>query len=78
MRIGIIRKSVQGQRRIPSRAVIGAEGLPARPLAVACATGMRAASAAAWLRRAGHEARRVAGGGIADLAGMGVALAGAR
>ncbi|TMJ56562.1 MAG: FkbM family methyltransferase [Alphaproteobacteria bacterium] len=32
MRIGIIRKSVQGQRRIPSRAVIGAEGLPARQI----------------------------------------------
>jgi FkbM family methyltransferase len=32
MRIGIIRKSVQGQRQIPSRAVIGAEGLPARQI----------------------------------------------
>ena len=32
MRIGIIRKSVQGQRQISSRAVIGAEGLPARQM----------------------------------------------
>ena len=32
MRIGIISKSVQGQRQIPSRPVIGAEGLPARQI----------------------------------------------
>jgi glyoxylase-like metal-dependent hydrolase (beta-lactamase superfamily II)/rhodanese-related sulfurtransferase len=55
-----------------------ADRLPARPLAVACATGRRAASAAAWLRRAGHHARRVTGGGIGDLEALGVVLVAAR
>jgi len=46
------------------------------PLAVACATGPRAAFAASLLRRAGHrDVVRVAGGGVRDLAALGVRLA---
>jgi hydroxyacylglutathione hydrolase len=45
-----------------------------RRLAVACAVGGRAAFAASWLRRLGHDALRVSGGGIGDLRELGVAL----
>jgi len=48
--------------------------LPAGPLAVACASGGRAAFAASWLRAQGHDARRVSGGGIPDLPVLGVEL----
>lgn len=39
--------------------------LPPGPLAVVCASGRRAAVAASWLRRAGRDARRVAGEPVA-------------
>jgi len=46
-----------------------------RTIAVACSAGMRAAFAASLLRRAGHrDVVRVAGGGIADLAALGIDL----
>lgn len=48
--------------------------LPAGPLAIACASGGRAAFAASWLRAQGHDARRVSGGGVADLPVLGVEL----
>jgi glyoxylase-like metal-dependent hydrolase (beta-lactamase superfamily II)/rhodanese-related sulfurtransferase len=48
--------------------------LPNGPLAVVCARGPRAAFAASWLRARGHDARRVAGGGIPDLPGVGLQL----
>lgn len=48
--------------------------LPRRPLAVACAGGPRATVAASYLRRAGHDARRVAGGGVPTLRELGVTL----
>ncbi|MFZ0091599.1 MAG: MBL fold metallo-hydrolase [Solirubrobacteraceae bacterium] len=47
-----------------------------RTTAVACAAGMRAAFAASLLRRAGrHNVVRVSGGGIPDLASLGLDLA---
>ncbi|MET0558147.1 MAG: MBL fold metallo-hydrolase [Solirubrobacterales bacterium] len=52
----------------PERLREGADLLPGTPLAVACATGNRAAFAASWLRRQGHSAVRLTGGGISDLA----------
>jgi len=48
--------------------------LPDGPLAVLCARGPRAAFAASWLRARGHDARRVAGGGVADLPRVGLRL----
>lgn len=48
--------------------------LPAGPLAIVCKSGPRAAFAASWLRARGHDARRVADGGIPDLAGLGLEL----
>ncbi len=60
-----------------SRLRADAETLPGGPLAVACASGGRAAFAASWLRAQGHDARRVSGGGIPDLPVLGVALVGA-
>jgi glyoxylase-like metal-dependent hydrolase (beta-lactamase superfamily II)/rhodanese-related sulfurtransferase len=48
--------------------------LPAGPLAIACASGPRAAFAASWLRAQGHDARRVADGGVPDLPALGHAL----
>ncbi|MDO8212323.1 rhodanese-like domain-containing protein [Conexibacter sp. CPCC 206217] len=48
--------------------------LPSGPLAVLCAKGPRAAFTASWLRAQGHDARRVADGGIPDLPGVGLAL----
>jgi hydroxyacylglutathione hydrolase len=51
-------------------------GLNGGPIAVACAGGGRAALGASLLRRAGHtDVVRVAGGGIADLASLGIELA---
>jgi hydroxyacylglutathione hydrolase len=47
--------------------------IPRRPLAVACAAGPRATLAASFLRRAGHDARRVSGGGIGALRDLGIA-----
>ncbi|MEA2125096.1 MAG: hypothetical protein QOI80_1878 [Solirubrobacteraceae bacterium] len=46
--------------------------IPRRPLAVTCAGGPRATVAASFLRRAGHDARRVSGGGIGALRDLGV------
>jgi rhodanese-related sulfurtransferase len=58
-----------------SRLRDGTHALPRdRRLAVACAVGGRAAFAASWLRRVGHDARRVSGGGIPDLLRLGVPL----
>ncbi|MDO8188735.1 MBL fold metallo-hydrolase [Conexibacter sp. JD483] len=57
-----------------SRLRAEAGALPAGPLAVACASGGRAAFAASWLRAQGHDARRVSGGGIPDLPMLGVEL----
>src|SRR6185503_5894247 len=57
---------VPGSIHLPLARLREAE-LPAGPLAVACAAGNRAAFAASWLRRGGHDARRVSGGGIPDL-----------
>jgi glyoxylase-like metal-dependent hydrolase (beta-lactamase superfamily II)/rhodanese-related sulfurtransferase len=51
-----------------------AAGLPRVPLAVACAAGPRAAAAASALRWIGHDAVRVAGGGVGDLERLGVPL----
>jgi glyoxylase-like metal-dependent hydrolase (beta-lactamase superfamily II)/rhodanese-related sulfurtransferase len=51
-----------------------AAGLPRGPLAVACAAGPRAAAAASALRRIGHDAARVADGGVPDLERLGVTL----
>lgn len=51
-----------------------AAALPAGPLAVLCAKGPRAAFTASWLRAQGHDARRVADGGIPDLPAVGLAL----
>jgi glyoxylase-like metal-dependent hydrolase (beta-lactamase superfamily II)/rhodanese-related sulfurtransferase len=48
--------------------------LPDGPLAVVCARGPRAAFAASWLRARGHDARRVAGGGIPNFPGVGLQL----
>lgn len=54
-----------------------AESLPhGRPLAVVCASGKRSAFAASWLRREGFLARRLVGGGVADLADHGIDLVG--
>ena len=54
------------------------EGLESdRPLAIACASGNRAAFAASWLRRQGYVAHRLTDGGISDLALHGVDLVGA-
>jgi hydroxyacylglutathione hydrolase len=52
----------------------GVGSIPRRPLAVTCAGGPRATFAASFLRRAGHDARRVAGGGIGTLREFGVPL----
>lgn len=51
-----------------------AASLPNGPLAVLCARGPRAAFAASWLRAQGHDARRVADGGIPDLPRVGLEL----
>lgn len=51
-----------------------ADSLPAGPLAVACASGPRAAFAASWLRSQGYDARRVADGGVPDLPALGLEL----
>jgi hydroxyacylglutathione hydrolase len=51
-----------------------ADRLPDGPLAVLCKSGPRAAFAASWLRARGHDARRVADGGIPDLPPLGLAL----
>jgi hydroxyacylglutathione hydrolase len=51
--------------------------IPRRPLAVTCATGPRAVVAASFLRRAGHDARRVTGGGVAALHELGLPAASA-
>jgi glyoxylase-like metal-dependent hydrolase (beta-lactamase superfamily II)/rhodanese-related sulfurtransferase len=59
---------VPGSLHVPLRALRdGADRLPRVPLAVACASGPRASFAASWLRREGHEARRVRDGGIGHL-----------
>lgn len=60
-----------------SRLRAEADTLPSGPLAVTCKAGPRAALAASWLRAQGHDARRVADGGIPDLALAGVRLAAA-
>lgn len=71
---------VAGSRHLPLhrlRDVPAAADPPAmaRPTAVACAGGIRAAFAASVLRRAGRQGVvRVAGGGIGDLAGFGIGL----
>lgn len=59
------------------RLLAGAPELPRVPLAVICASGVRAATAASVLRRLGHDARRVAGGGVAELARLGTVAAAA-
>jgi rhodanese-related sulfurtransferase len=51
-----------------------APALPPGQLAVGCASGERAAVAAAWLRRAGHSALRL-GGSVLDLERYGIAMA---
>lgn len=48
--------------------------LPDGPLAIVCGRGPRAAFAASWLRGRGHDARRVADGGIVDLPQLGLEL----
>lgn len=57
-----------------SRLRDGTATLPRERLAVACAVGGRAAFAASWMRRSGHDALRVSGGGIPDLLELGVPL----
>ncbi len=57
-----------------SRLRAEAASLPGGPLAVLCARGPRAAFAASWLCAHGHDARRVAEGGIPDLPGVGLQL----
>lgn len=52
----------------------GAAALPGGPIAVVCASGVRAATAASLLRRLGHDARRVAGGGVGTLRDLGAAV----
>jgi hydroxyacylglutathione hydrolase len=61
---------------LPLHLLRKADELPPGPLAVACAGGIRAAFAASWLRREGHAARRLGGGGVPDLARHGVDLVG--
>jgi glyoxylase-like metal-dependent hydrolase (beta-lactamase superfamily II)/rhodanese-related sulfurtransferase len=57
-----------GALNLPVRAVGElAASLPAGPLLVICASGPRAAFVASWLRRLGHDAVRVSGGGVPDL-----------
>ena len=70
-RTGYLREAVHAPL---SRLREEAAALPAGPLAVLCARGPRAAFAASWLRAQGHDARRVAEGGIPDLPGVGLAL----
>jgi hydroxyacylglutathione hydrolase len=66
---------VPGSVHLPLHRLRDASDLPAdRPLAVACATGNRAAFAASWLRREGYLAHRLVGGGVKDLALHGVDL----
>jgi hydroxyacylglutathione hydrolase len=68
---------VPGSHHVPLPQVreIGAVAPGGRPIAVACAAGVRAAFAASLLRREGHgEVVRVAGGGIGDLASRGIEL----
>ncbi|HVW47538.1 MAG TPA: rhodanese-like domain-containing protein [Solirubrobacterales bacterium] len=66
---------VEGSVHLPLHLLRDADRLPGAPLAVACMSGARAAFAASWLRRQGHEARRVGPGGIPDLAAHGIDLA---
>jgi glyoxylase-like metal-dependent hydrolase (beta-lactamase superfamily II)/rhodanese-related sulfurtransferase len=69
---------VDGSHHVPLHRIRELAALPeadGRVTAVACAAGVRAAFAASLLRRAGrNDVIRVAGGGIGDLAGHGVAL----
>jgi hydroxyacylglutathione hydrolase len=69
---------VAGSLNVPLDVLADGRGFVAPrsgPIAVACATGPRAALAASLLRRAGHrEVVSVDGGGVPDLVGRGVAL----
>jgi hydroxyacylglutathione hydrolase len=70
---------VDGSHHVPLHRIDELAALPAategRVTAVACAAGARAAFAASLLRRTGRpEVVRIAGGGIGDLPGRGVAL----
>lgn len=58
---------VANARSIPLGSLEGAKELPTNktlPLVVVCATGARAARAAATLRKAGHEKAQALGGGL--------------
>jgi hydroxyacylglutathione hydrolase len=70
---------VEGSYHVPLHRLrdIPSVGLPhnGKPMAVACAAGIRAAFAASLLRRAGiHDVVRVAGGGVPDLDDHGIEL----
>jgi hydroxyacylglutathione hydrolase len=65
---------VAGSIHLPLHRLRNTDELPSGPLAVACAGGIRAAFAASWLRREGHTARRLRGGGVPDLAAHRVTL----
>jgi glyoxylase-like metal-dependent hydrolase (beta-lactamase superfamily II)/rhodanese-related sulfurtransferase len=69
---------VAGSHHVPLHRIAELGALPpsaGRVTAVSCAGGVRAAFAASLLRRTGRDdVIRIAGGGIGDLAGLGVAL----
>jgi glyoxylase-like metal-dependent hydrolase (beta-lactamase superfamily II)/rhodanese-related sulfurtransferase len=67
---------VAGSIHLPLHRLRETSELPSGPLAVACVSGTRAAFAATWLRREGHAARRLSGGGVPDLAVHGIDLVG--
>ena len=70
---------VPGSLSLPLHVLADGRGclpLQAGPIAVACASGPRAALGASLLRRAGHrDVAHVAGGGIPDLPARGMPLA---
>jgi rhodanese-related sulfurtransferase len=70
---------IVGSRSLPlselgdgRRLALGSDG----PVAVACATGVRAALAASVLRRRGHPTAARVSGGVGQLAGLGLPLVG--
>jgi hydroxyacylglutathione hydrolase len=65
---------LEGSVHLPLHRLREASDLPSGPLAVACASGARAAFATSWLRREGHSAQRLRGGGVPDLAAHRVTL----
>jgi hydroxyacylglutathione hydrolase len=69
---------VHGSHHVPLHRLRDVTSVPpagdGRTTVVACAAGARAAFAASLLRRAGHDAVRLAGGGVPDLSALGVEL----